>query len=75
MINSMQGSLTMVNLHSTNPKIYWNGIEISGIVSVRVDSDEDEQRIKFRIVGDFPLEEQVLSEMVAEGIIIKKVQE
>ena len=62
-----QGSLTMVGLNTQTPKIFWNGKELTGILSVRVDCDEDEQRIKIRVSAA----SDVSAEMQAGGVNIK----
>lgn len=64
-----QGSLTMVGLNTPTPQIFWNGKELVGIVSVRVDCDEDEQRIKIKVNTS----SELVVEMQAGGINIKVV--
>lgn len=66
-IESVQGSLTMVDLNTQSPKLYWNGRQISGVVGVRVNWESDEQKIVIRVQ-----EQQDLAEMTAAGIIVKR---
>ena len=64
---SAQGSLTMVGLNTPTPQIFWNGKELVGILSVRVDCDEDEQRIKIKVNAG----SELVAEMQTCGINIK----
>ena len=44
-----QGALTMVGLNTDHPTVFWNGGIVPNIVGVRVDWEDDEQRVKLRV--------------------------
>lgn len=61
----------MVGLNTPDPKVFWNGKELAGILSVRVDCDDDEQRIKIKVSSS--ASDELVAEMLAGGINIKRV--
>lgn len=61
----------MVGLNTPAPRVFWNGKELTGILSVRVDCDDDEQRIKIRVSGS--ADGYLVAEMIVGGINIKVV--
>ena len=63
------GSLVIVGLNTSNAVVFWNGIEVPNITSIRVDWEQDEQRIKLKVTGS---DEAMYAEMLANGIHIKK---
>ena len=63
-----QGSLTMVGLNTDKPTVFWNGGIVPNIVGVRVDWEDDEQKVKLK-VSDMEL--GMLAEMTVAGIAIK----
>lgn len=65
-----QASLTMTGLNTERPQIFWNGRELLGILSVRVDCDEDEQRIKIKV--NSAADNALVAEMLVGGINIKR---
>lgn len=67
MINSAQGSLTMVGLNTTTPQVFWNGVVVPHIVGIRVDWENDEQRIKLKVSAS----DTIHAELTAAGILIK----
>lgn len=69
-IATAQGSLTMVGLNTPTPKIFWNGIFIEGITSVRTDWEDGEKRVRLKLGGN--LSPELEAEMTASGITIKK---
>lgn len=63
------GSLTMLNLNTPNAQVFWNGKAIQGLVSVRVDWENDEQRVKLAVTG---VDDAAYAEMQASGITIRR---
>jgi hypothetical protein len=63
-----QGSLTMVGLNTTSPTVFWNGGIVPNITSIRVDWEDDEQKVKLK-VSDMEL--GMLAEMTVAGIAVK----
>ncbi len=66
-MNTTQGSLTMLNLHTPEPQIFWNGQLISA-VGVTVLSDATKQTVTIKVQED-----PVFAEMTAAGIKIVRV--
>lgn len=67
---AVQGTLTMVGLNTPTPQIFWDGKELLGILSIRVDCDDDEQRTKIKVT-DYA-DDALVAEMQAAGITIKR---
>lgn len=67
MINSTQGSLTMVGLNTPAPQVFWNGAPVPHIMQIRVDWEADEQRIKLKVSAN----DTIHAELVAAGVLIK----
>ena len=68
-IRATTGSLTIVGINTPNLKIFWNGVEVPGILTVDVSWDTDDHRVKLRVNGNA---DSMYLEMVSEGIVIKK---
>ena len=64
-----QGSLTMVGLNTPTPQVFWNGKTVTGIVGIKVDWEDDEQRVKLKVNGT---DDALYAEMLAGGINIKR---
>jgi hypothetical protein len=62
-----QGSLTIVNPHTREPSVFWNGALVPGVKAIGVDWDNDESRVKLRVSVADP----VHAEMRAAGINVK----
>lgn len=71
-MNTAQGSLTLINVHTPTPTVYWNGKEVVGITRVHVHNDEDENRVKL-VVTDYA-DEMICAEMVLAGINVRKAK-
>lgn len=67
-MNITQSSLVMVGLNTTEPKVFWNGQEVPGIVGITASNTGTTPRVVLNIAED-PL----LAEMQAAGIIIRMV--
>jgi len=68
MIQSAQGSLTMIGLNTMTPKVFWNGQAVAGITGIKVDWEDDEQRVTLRININNPA---LHAEMSAAGVKIR----
>jgi hypothetical protein len=66
-MNTAQGSLTMLNLHTAEPQVYWNG-QLVSVVGVAVVNDPAKQTVTIKVQED-----PVLAEMAAAGIRIVRV--
>jgi hypothetical protein len=69
-MQTAQGNLVMVGLNTPAPQVFWNGAEVQGITGIRVDWENDEQRIKLKVNGT---DEAMYSELALAGVTIKKV--
>jgi hypothetical protein len=63
-----QSSLTMVGLNTTTPQVFWKGQLVTGITSIRVDWENDEQNVTLRVNTSNP---ELYAEMSAAGIKIR----
>lgn len=70
MTQVVQGSLTLVNVNTPVPEVFWNGKLVPGVIAVRVDCDSDEQRVKLKVSGT---DEALYEELSLAGIVVKKV--
>lgn len=71
---SAQSNLTIIGLNTPTPQVFWKGIKIAGITSIKVDWEEDEQRVKLKLVSlSFDAYADIIEEMRAAGIIIREV--
>lgn len=60
-METTQGSLTIVNAHTSVPVVYWNGSEVSPVIAIKV--------VNGVVTLTVP-EDPVLAEMIATGIKI-----
>lgn len=67
-MNISQGSLVMVGLHTTEPKVFWNGQEVPGVKGITASNTGASPRVVLNVAED-PL----LAEMKAAGIKIVRV--
>ena len=63
-----QGSLTMVALNTDKPTVFWNGSAVPGITGIRVEWEDDEQKVKLKVTD---MELGMLAEMTVAGIAVK----
>jgi hypothetical protein len=66
-----QSSLTMIGLNTTTPQVFWKGQLVAGITSIRVDWENDEQRVTLRVNTSNP---ELYTEMSAAGIKIRELK-
>lgn len=62
-------SLAMLGLNTKNPAIFWNGVKVPNLVSVRVDWEQDEQRVRVKVSDIDPA---LQAEMLAGGVMVRK---
>lgn len=75
MIQSPKGSLTILDTHTSNPKVYWNGTLVLGLLKLRVfDSTRDDKagEVRLKVLKNLNTT-QALDEMRLANIIIKEV--
>lgn len=68
-MKTAQGNLVVLNAHTQQPEVFWNGQKIDGVERIHINADEDGGVVKLVVVGD---QDQLYSEMVASGVTVKK---
>lgn len=68
-IRAVLGNLTIIGINTQNLKVFWNGVEVPGILTVDVNWDADDHRVKLRVNGNT---DSLYLEMASEGVVIKK---
>lgn len=66
-MQTITGSLTILNAHTPEPKVYWNGVVVPGITAMQISTDQGATRVVLSVVED-----PVLAEMKAAGVVIKR---
>lgn len=69
MITTAKGTLTMVGLNTPAPRVFWNGVEVPGIKSIKTNWEDGEQQVKLRVKGTA---DALYMELVTAGIVVKK---
>ncbi len=69
-MQTVNGSLTLLNIHTREPQVFWNGLKVDGVVRIHAHHDEDESRVKLYVSG---ASDTVVDSMLAAGINVKKV--
>ena len=64
-MNTVQGSLTIINPHAPDAKVYWNGQEVS-VTGISVQNDDVAKALVTLTVAEDP----ILAELKAAGIRI-----
>ena len=64
-MNTIQGSLTIINPHAPDAKVYWNGQEVS-VTGISVQNDDVAKALVTLTVAEDP----ILAELKAAGIRI-----
>lgn len=67
-INIAEGSLTIVGANTSTPQVFWNGVLVENVVSVRVSNDVNEQRVVITV----PEQDATLASMQSSGVIIRR---
>lgn len=65
-----QGSLTLLNVHTDEPQVFWNGQRVDGVQRIHVHNDEDEHRVKLVISGG---DDAVIASLLASGVQVRRV--
>jgi hypothetical protein len=68
MTQTTQGALTMVGLNTAKPTVFWNGGIVQNVTGIRVDWEDDEQKVKIKVTDMDPA---VQAAMQAAGITVK----
>lgn len=64
-----QGNLVIVGANTQTPHVFFNGLPVSGITGIRVDWENDEQRVKLKVNGT---DTDMYNALRAAGIIVKE---
>lgn len=71
---SATSNLTMIGLNTPNPAVFWRGQRVPGVTGIKVDWEDDEQRVKLKITSMYYADErQQIDEMRAAGIVVKEI--
>lgn len=74
MLQGSHGSLTILDVHTSTPKVFWNGTQVAGILKLRVfDSTRDDEvgEVRLRVLKGRNTRELLLG-MKEAGILIKE---
>ena len=71
MINTAQGSLTIVGANTPTVQLFWRGKLVPNVTAVRTDWEHDEQRVKIKVTDIDPA---LHCELLDAGLIVKKEQ-
>ena len=66
-MNITQSSLVIVGANTPDRKVFWNGQEVTGITELSINNNAERQRVAITVAED-----QLLAEMKAAGIIIRR---
>lgn len=72
-MQTAQGSLVVIGAHTADPHVFWNGVPVLGVISLRIDNEPDEQRVRLRVRRwQTDAELLVYGEMRIAGIYVKE---
>jgi hypothetical protein len=71
MINTAQGSLTIVGANTPAVQLFWRGKPIPNVTSLSTDWDHCEQRVKIKVTAMDPV---LQCELLDAGLIVNKEQ-
>lgn len=66
-ITSAQGSLTMIGLNTSSPKVFFNGQEVPDILAINVVNNETVRTVSLKLA-----ETPLIADLVAAGIQIRR---
>ena len=69
MINTAQGSLTIVGANTPTVQLFWRGKPVPNVTAVRTDWEHDEQRVKIKVSDIDP---DLRAELLVAGVSVKK---
>lgn len=58
----------MVGLNSHTPSVFWNGKPVPNITSIKVDWEDDEQRVKLRVTS---MDMALYHALVSAGVSVR----
>lgn len=64
-----QASLTIVNVNTDKPGVFWNGKPVPGVNQIKVEWERGDRVVVLRVNGS---DDTLYMEMVAAGIRVKK---
>lgn len=67
-MQTAQGSLTILNPHAPDAKVFWNGVEVT-VSAIAINNDDTTKAQVILYVSEDP----ILAEMRAAGIVIRRV--
>lgn len=70
-MNTSQGSLTIINAHTTTPQVFWNGVVLDGIKDIHVENNKGKSKVVISIRG---IQTDTYTDMKSSGIVIKRLQ-
>ena len=74
-MQSSQGALVMLDVHTSAPKVFWNGTPLVGVKKIRVFDnalDDESGEVRIRLLKDMN-EVEIIDQMKATGISVKEV--
>ena len=63
-----QGNLVLIGVNTPTPQVFFNGALVQGVTGIRVDWENDEQRVKLKVNGTDHTTYQAL---LAAGVHLK----
>jgi hypothetical protein len=67
-LNAVTTDLTVIGIHTPTPKVFWKGAELNGVVGIEARFTGDSNRVVITLKED-----NVVSEMQSQGIIVKRI--
>lgn len=74
-MQSSQGALVMLDVHTSTPKVFWNGTPLIGVKKIRVFDnalDDESGEVRIRLLKDLN-EIEIIEQMKTSGISVKEV--
>lgn len=66
-MQAAQGSLVLIGLNTSTPQVFWNGVQVQGVIGINVSNNADTQRVLLTISED-----PMIAELKAAGVIVKR---
>ena len=69
-LQTAKGALVLLDAHLNTAQLFWNGQPVVGVTSIRVDWENDEQRVKIKVsAGDAAQ----IAALRTAGLMVKEV--
>lgn len=68
MVQATEGSLVMIGLNTSNPKVFWNGALIPNITGILIDNGPEVHKVVLNMQED-----NTVAELKAAGISVRRV--